>query len=370
MGRAILDTVLGLAMTPTTIGWVMAEGRADGCPTVSGDEFAISRSDAGLDAVSTASSASAVAARVRTVLAGRGDRLRGVGVTWSDEAAVGAALLLESLADAGFDNVVPVRFSRAAAALTSGIGQRGQQPAVCVVEPGLATLVLFDGSGGEDPIVTACPIGGTDEVIGWLADTFGSGGRRPEVLMVAGSMRGMDRLGRRLESRLSVPVFVQAGAQQALARGAALALAPHADLPGPPVAGTPAGLRIGSGRAMSLSYVGALTMLTGGAVTFVASLSAALSLQMVPGRDAPDVRPSEHVTVARVAVPAAPPPAAPVALPPAGPAPSAEPPEQPVEFGSLWDGPAVAPEPPAPPPSSGPSLLDRFRERLPRLPGR
>lgn len=367
-----MDTVLGLAMTPTTLGWVMAEGQADGCPTVSGDEFGITRGDAGLDAVSMASSASAVAARVRTVLAGRGDRLHGVGVTWSDDAAVGAALLLESLADAGFDNVVPVRFARAAASLTSGIGSRGEQSAVCVIEPGSATLV-FGGCGDEDPIVTARPIGGTDEVIDWLADAFAAGGRRPETLMVAGSMRGMDRLGRRLESRLSVPVFVQSGAQQALARGAALALAPYADLTGPPVTGAPAGLRIGglgSKRAMPLSYAAALTMLTGGAVTFVASLSAALSLQLGPGRDVPDVRPPEHVTVARVAVPAAPPPAAPAVSPPAAPAPFAELPEQPVEFGSLWEGPAVAPEPPPPPPSAGPSLLDRFRERIPRLPGR
>ncbi|ORA79498.1 hypothetical protein BST28_11695 [Mycolicibacter kumamotonensis] len=360
-----MDTVLGLAMTPTTVGWVMAEGRADGCPTVSGDEFGITRGDAGLDAVSMAASASAVAARARAALTSRGDRLHGVGVTWSDEAAVGAALLLESLADAGFDNVVPVRFSQAAASLTSGIGRSGERPAVCVIEPGLATLVLYDGGGGdEDPIVTACPIGGTDDVIGWLADAFGARRRRPEVLMMAGSMRGMDRLGRRLESKLSVPVFVQAGAQQALARGAALALAPHADL-----AGAPDGPLIGGAarRSMPLAYAGALTMLAGGAVTFVASLSAALSLQLGPGRDVPDVRAPEHMTVARVAVPAAPP-AAP-APPPAAPGPPAELPEEPVEFGSLWDGPAVAPEPPAPPPS-GRSLLDRFRERLPRLPGR
>ncbi|WP_064923948.1 DUF7159 family protein [Mycolicibacter sinensis] len=363
-----MDTVLGLAMTPTTVGWVMTEGRGHDFPggqTVSGDEFAITRGDAGLDAASMASSASAVAARVRTVLAGRGDRLHGVGVTWSDDAAVGAALLLESLADAGFDNVVPVRFSRAAASLTSGIGPHGEQAAVCVIEPGLATLVLF---GNEDPVVTACPIGGTDDLLGWLADVFGSGTQGPEVLMVAGSMRGMDRLGRRLEAKLSIPVFVQPGAQQALARGAALAVAPHADLAG--LAGTPVGRRpaaIGSARAMSLSYAGALTMLTGGAVTFVASLSAALSLQLGPDRDVPDVQPREHATVARVAVPA--PPAAPAA-PPADLAPSAELPEEPVEFGSLWDGPAAAPEPPAPPPSAGASLLDRFRQRIPRLPGR
>lgn len=359
-----MDTVLGLAMTPTTVGWVMAEGPGHSFPdfpTVSGDEFGVTCGDAGLDAVSMASSASAVAARVRTVLAGRGDRLHGVGVTWSDEAAVGAALVLETLADAGFDNVVPVRFSRAAASLASGLGAAAEKTAVCVIDPGLGTLVLFDGPDDEDPIVTGCPIGGTDDVIGWLAEAFGSGGWRPEVLMVAGSMRGMDRLGRRLESKLSLPVFVQPGAQQALARGAALALTPHADLTGSQ-AQLPTGSAGASGRSMSLSYAGALTMLTGGVVTLVASSAAVLSLQLGPSREVPDVRPPEHLTVAHVAVPNAPPPAAPVAPP-------AEPPETPVEFGALWDGPGVVPEPP-PAPNGGASLLDRFRDRIPRLPGR
>ncbi|MEB3022045.1 DUF7159 family protein [[Mycobacterium] crassicus] len=355
-----MDTVLGLALTPTTVGWVMAEGQVEDCPTVAGDEFGVDRSGPGLDAVSMAASVAAVATRARTMVTARGDRLHGVGVTWSDDAAVAAALLLESLADAGFDNVVPVRFSEAATSLSGGVGRPGDRTAVCVIDPGLATLVLPDGSGDEDPIVTARPIGGTDEVAGWLADAFASGDHRPDVLMVAGSMRGMDRLGRRLESRLKVPVFVQGGAQQALARGAALALTPHVDLTGPPIEGVTGGLDIEPARRMSLSYAGALTMLAGGAVTFVASLSAALSLQLGPSKDVPAVRPTEHVTVARVAVPAAPPPA-PRIEPPA-------PPEAaPVEFGSLWDAPAVAP---APPPAGQPSLLDRVRQHIPRLPGR
>lgn len=355
--------MLGLALTATTVGWVMAEGRVKDTPTLSGDEFGVTRDDAGLDAVRMAASVSAIAARARTLVTARGERLHGVAVTWSDDAAVAAALLLESLADAGFANVVPVRFSQAAASLTSDIGSTDACTAVCVIAPGSATLVLLDGSGDDDPAVTTAAISGTDDVISWLAEAVGSGGRRPEVLVVAGSMRGMDRLGRRLESRLSMPVFVQTGAQQALARGAALALAPHADLTGPPIADGPAGLDVDAARPMSLSYVGALAMLAGGAVTFVASLSAALSLQLGPGKELHEVRPADHVTVARVAAPAA------SAPPPAAPAPRGQAPvvsEAPVEFGSLWDGPAVVPGPPAPPPS----LLDRVRDRMPRLPGR
>ncbi|MCV7384732.1 hypothetical protein [Mycolicibacter longobardus] len=372
-----MDTVLGLALTPTTIGWVMADGSGvPGAPALSGDEVGVSRGDAGLDVSHLAASASALAARARTMLAAGGERLHGVAVTWSDEAAVGAALLLELLADAGFDHVVPVRFSQAAASLTAGIGLQRERTAVCVVEPGLATLVLLDDSDSADPIVTVSPIGGTDDVISWLVDTLGAGGQGPELLMVAGSMRGMDRLARRLESKLSVPVFVQGGAQQALARGAALALAPHSELTGPALEATVAGWEsgdLGPRRAMSLSYAGALTMLAGGAVTLVASVSAALSLQLGTGRDAPHPQPPAHVTVARVAVPAAPPAAAPAQPPAAAPVPPDQMPgasEEPAEFGSLWDAPEANPDPPAPPQGRVPALLDRVREHLNGLPGR
>nr|WP_245604924.1 hypothetical protein [Mycobacterium genavense] len=47
--------------------------------------------------------------------------LRVVGVTWTDEAAAQAALLLEALTDAGFDNVVPVRLLEAVETLARTI---------------------------------------------------------------------------------------------------------------------------------------------------------------------------------------------------------------------------------------------------------
>ena len=92
MGHAILDTVLGLAITPSMIGWVMADAGDSGCPTVAGDEVGFAGGDAGPDAVDLAMQAATVTARIRTLLAASGERLHGVAVTWSDDAAVGAAL--------------------------------------------------------------------------------------------------------------------------------------------------------------------------------------------------------------------------------------------------------------------------------------
>lgn len=373
MGRAILDTVLGLAITPSTIGWVMADAGGSDCPTVIGDEMCVADGDAGPDAVALAAQASAVADQLRTMLAARGERLHGVAVAWSDDAAVGAALLLETLADAGFEHVVPVRYSQAARWLAAGIGAPHARAAVCVVEAEVATLVLPDQPDSGEAIVTACPINSVDDVTGWLAGVMAWRGQRPDVLLVAGSVRGMDRLGRRLESKLSIPVFVQGGAFQELARGAAQALAPHAELTSAPLEAPAAGAAVGRRRVRPLSYAAALLMLAAGAVTLVASVAAALSLQLGPSRVEPDATPPQRATVARVAVPAAPPPAAAPALPPppAAPAPASDTPEEaPAEFGSLWDAPLAAPDLQESSPDGVPSRLERVRDHIFGPPGR
>jgi hypothetical protein len=368
LGHAILDTVLGLAITPSTIGWVIADLGSPGCPTRDGEEVRVADADAGSDAAALAEQAGAVAAQICATLAARGERLHGLAVTWSDDAAVGVALLLEALADAGVEHVVPVRYGQAAEALACGIGPRGAQPAVCIVEADVATLVLPDPSGGASPLVTACPISGIDDVAGWLRDAVRAADRRPDALMVAGSVRGMDRLGRRLESTLSMPVFVQGGALQALARGAALTLAPHAELTAASLdaaaGGMPAGA-IGLLRARPLSYVAALLLLAGGVVTLVASVAAALSLQLGPGREVPDP-PPQRATVARVAVPAAPSAAAPAPAPPPVPAapPTDLPENAPAEVGSLWDAPADDPELSLAVPAEFPSQLERIRDHI------
>lgn len=328
----------------------MADVGGSGCPTVIGDEVGVDAGDAGTDAVDLAAQASAVADRVRTMVAARGERLHGVAVTWSDEAAVGAALLLEALADAGFDHVVPVRYRQAALSLAAGIGTPGARAAVCIVEADVATVIQADQPDSAEPLVSATQISDVDAVTGWLGDTVATGEARPDVLVVAGSVRGMDRLGRRVESALSIPVFVQGGALQALARGAAQVLAPDAELTSALVQ-APAAAEIGElggRRGRSRSYAGAVLMLALGAVTLVASVAAALSLQFGPSREEvePDA-PPQHATVARVAVPAAPPsPAAPVLPPPpAEPAPPIEAPgEEPAGLDSVWDAPLAVPE--------------------------
>ncbi len=55
--------------------------------------------------------------RSEAFAADHGRRVHSIGVTWSDYADTEASLLLKSLSDSGFDNIVPVRLSEATDAL-------------------------------------------------------------------------------------------------------------------------------------------------------------------------------------------------------------------------------------------------------------
>ncbi len=140
-------TVLGLSVTPATFGWVLAEGHG-------ADGTILDHRELALGAGSAASTAEQVAAEVLRMDAqatANGHHLRVIGVTWSDDAAAQAALVLESLMDAGFDNVVPVRLHDAvenlAGAIAPVIGH--ERTAVCILERDWATVARVDIALGD-----------------------------------------------------------------------------------------------------------------------------------------------------------------------------------------------------------------------------
>src|SRR5579875_1065353 len=100
-------------MTSTAVGWVLVEGRdADGA-IVEHDECAAG-TGAGLRAGMLSQQATDAVLHADAASIARDSRLHVIGLTWSDDVAAEAALLLERLAAAGFDNVVPVRMAQAA----------------------------------------------------------------------------------------------------------------------------------------------------------------------------------------------------------------------------------------------------------------
>jgi hypothetical protein len=334
-------------VTPTTVGWVLAEGHsADG--TILDHQELELHGGRGVRAVNTAEQVADEVLRVDALAAVNEQRLRVIGVTWSDEAAAQAALLLEALTDAGFDNVVPVRQVEAietlALAIAPVIGY--EQTAVCVLDNDGTTVVMVDTHDGETQTATKHVRGGFDGLSRWLTGMFERNGWQPGGVVVVGPHSDIEGFSWQLEKTLPVPVFVQSMAQVTIARGAALSaaqsteftdeqLVAHTD--GEP-APTPA-------RPRQLYYAGAATALAAGAVTFVCSLSLAFGIEFGPASAKPaSPQHAVHSSTPQVAEAVAPPPAA-VPLNPQPKAPTGEPVAEPSVPEEQPSAPAEQPDP-------------------------
>jgi hypothetical protein len=381
-----LDTVLGLSLTSASVGWVLVEGRSADGTILDHDDFEV-RPATGLQAVYTSEQASAAVLDAQSAAAGCDQRLHVVGVTWSDEAAAEAALLLESLTDAGFDNVVPVRLHDAcdmlARAIAPVVGY--DKVAVCVVDGESTIVVMVDDCDDEPQTAIKQLPGGPGQLAHWLTALFERSSWQPGCIVVVGIDDELDALSPRLKKAVPVPVITQTGAELALARGAALAAAQSTEFTDTEMVETVNNWRRDQDQEASRqhSYAGALTMLAVGAVTFVASLSLAVGPHLVPNRGPGSVQPVVHrAAPARVAVAPTPRPAA-VKPPAARPAPRPVPAEEPApavqpqtiaaqqaqaDLPAAQPVPSPAPPPPvAPPPPPDPNphpLLTKLLERL------
>ncbi|OBH35779.1 hypothetical protein A5692_10935 [Mycobacterium sp. E342] len=304
-----MDTVLGLSVTPTAIGWVLAEGHGADGTILDHQELAL-HTGRGARAASTAEQVVDEIARVEAQAAASEHRLRIIGVTWNDEAAAQAALLLEALTDAGFDNVVPVRQLEAIETLAQAIAPviGYEQTAVCILEHDSTTVVMVDTHGGETQTATKQVRGGFDGLTRWLTGMFDRNGWQPGGVVVVGAHSDIDGFSWQLENALPVPVFVQAMAQVTVARGAALTAARSTEftddqlvVDGGEPAATPAAPR-------KLPYTGAVTTLAAGVVTFVSSISLAVGFQLAPASNSAPRHPV-HAPTPQVAEAVAPPPA-------------------------------------------------------------
>jgi len=329
-----MDAVLGLSMTPTTVGLVLVEGQeADGA-TMDKDEFEVY--DRGLaSAVNTSEKAAAAVMRTEAIAAARGHRLHSIGVTWSEDADTEASLLLESLSESGFENVVAVRLPEATEALARGIADviGYQITAVCVIEPDAVVGLVVDTTDGAVQTAVNHAVTTDEDLARWLSSIFTQAEWRPEALVLVGSGSDLEAITPHLEEVLAVPVFVPAEAQLALARGAAIASTHGSDalLDG---SGRNSG-RVPTTSAKSSLFprVGAAGAMLGvGVVTFVVSGSLAIGMQLTSTESAdPAEKPaaasdSEPAAVrAAQPAPAAPAPTIEAALP-APPPPSELPP--------------------------------------------
>jgi hypothetical protein len=356
-------------MTPTSVGLVLVEGRGADGATVHHDAFDIPTSGRVTGGVSRL--ASAAVSRTEAIADAGGYRLHSIGLTWSSDADMEASLLLESLTRSGFDNVVAVRLPEATEALARGIGRvTGYDvTAVCVVEPEAVIVLVVDTRDGGVRTSVNNMLETDDDLLRWLAGVFDRDDWLPEALVVVGSAHDLAAITSRLERALSLPVFTPDEADVALARGAALAAAGHSEFTDAQPAVVPGDAHAGGSR--SPLYIGALTMLVGGVLTLVVSLSIAVGLRLTPDKMSGQAEHRQVANtagmppVAQVEAPSVPPPAARVEPPPAEvppPVPDAQPQladpipaAAPFDSGTVSPPPAALPEiPPADPPAAAP----------------
>ncbi|KUH75096.1 hypothetical protein AU184_07860 [Mycolicibacterium novocastrense] len=350
-----MDAVLGLSVTPSAVGLVLVEGQGADGATVDREAIEILPTRRSSPRHASDEAAAAVL-RAEALAAGHGHRLHTIGVTWSDDAQTEASLLLRSLRECGFDNVVAVQLPEASEALAWGVAELlgNEVTAVCVIEYDAVIALVVNTREGAVQTAVNHSVDSEDSLIRWLNAVFARADWRPEALVLVGSGADLDTIMPRLETVLSVPVFAPAEAELALARGAALAAADS----GTSVFATEEALdRAGEQRRRQPAHAGPLAMLAAGTVTFVVSVSAAISMQLTPGKD---TTPSEPTPAAKSSPDIA---AAPAPLPAASPPPAAPPPPPPAEIPvppeappvAVVDIPAVAQDPlPAAPPPDAP----------------
>lgn len=328
-----MDAVLGLSVTPSAVGLVLVEGQdADGA-TMDRDAFEVGVRGR-CSALQTSERAAAAVLRSEAIAATHGHRLHSIGVTWSDDANTEASLLLKSLNDSGFDNVVAVRLPEATEALARGIAEviGYGTTAVCVLEPETVIALIVHLRDGSVQTSVNRRIITEEHLVRWLSTLFTRADWQPEALVMVGS-GGDDELMPILERALSVPVFAPAEAQLALARGAAMASAQNVESTFVDDAHHFQTHQPEEPRRRPLGQAGPLALLVAGVLTFTVSASVAVSLQLVPKKEVASSEPQPAakvlpeppavVTQMQAPLPVAPPP---VVAPQAEVTPAEEPP--------------------------------------------
>ena len=158
-----METVLGVAMAPTTVRMVLVEGEnADGV-TVDEENFEVTGDGAPATRTGPDQVISAILG-TREGAAESGYQLRSTGVTWTDPAE--AAALRDALASHKMENVMLVSAFMAAAALAQTVGSSigYDQTALLFVEPDTATLAVVNSADGSITDVYRQPLQSTDRV--------------------------------------------------------------------------------------------------------------------------------------------------------------------------------------------------------------
>lgn len=273
-----MDLVLGLSMTSSSVRWVLVEG-------TTGEGETLDRGSLTIDTGAAFDANALLSSLLDKAAAGR---VHAIGLTWTASAEATSSAVWQALTDRHVENVIAVSDIEAAEALTCGIADIAgyDRVVVCVVEPGAAVVAAVTPDGVTADRVDAAA----------LSDISGLS---PDAVFVVGS-GDLDSVVAELQQRTQAPVITADEAALALARGAALASASAVSL----LDAQAAPVRRQLSPTAKLAGV-----LAAAVVTFVVSLSVALSMTLAPDEEAPQMARSEEQV--REATPPAPVKAAP-----------------------------------------------------------
>jgi hypothetical protein len=234
-----VQTVLGLSMTATSVGWVLLDGQGLNAATLDHDAFDVQASTDG-DASDT-SQHTAAARGAQAIATTSGHKVGSVRVTWTEDVEGAATTLLKSLADSGFDNVHAISLSKATEAWGIEIGRQNEltKSGLCILEPNAATVMIVATGAGSVRTAVTDTRETAEDLIDWLRTVFRTDGWMPERLYVLGALDDLDKVLEPIADALPIPVSDSADIQLALARGAALATVSQIDAGSSHAAGTP-----------------------------------------------------------------------------------------------------------------------------------
>ena len=286
-----MNLVLGLSMTSSSVRWVLVEGATGEGATLDRGSLAIGTDEA--------FDADALISALFDKVGPR--RVHAIGLTWSGAAEETASAVWQALTDRDVEDVIAVSDLEAAEALTCGIADIAgyERVVACVVEPDAAVVAAVTPDGVTADRVDAIAPGDVDSL-------------SPDAVFVVGS-GDVDGLVAELEQGTLAPVISADESDLALARGSALASALAVSMLD--VQPVPEEHHV-SGTAKLASVLAAAV------VTFVISLSVALSMTLVPD-DEPRIARSEASEASEVSEPETIPdaPASPVKAAPRSPKP-------------------------------------------------
>src|SRR6476659_657130 len=218
-----VQTVLGLSMTSTSVGWVLLDSHGPEAATLDHDSFDVQSTTEGAEQDTSAHEAAARGAQA--IATASGHKVGSVQLTWTEGVEAAATAFLKSLADMGFDNVHAIPLSKAAEAWGIDVGSETEhtRTGLCILEPDEAMMMVV--ATGARPVRTAI----TDtrataaDLVEWLRTVFRKDGWRPESLYLVGALADLDEVTQPIAEALPIPVSDSGDTQLALARGAALA---------------------------------------------------------------------------------------------------------------------------------------------------